>query len=173
MSMITTPSLPSTTISHDDVVRVISDSKGQFLPQITITRPCKVRKGETPITKVSVGTYRSGIDYDNMGEVQTDRANGDRPAENAGLPWGEWFHFPYSIAHKGAVYMRLYPVKSVVPRVTYYRDGNPITVEDAKVACLASEFPKPKIKSTGEVMDKICVSVKLENITAVGKVEVV
>lgn len=175
MCMSNTATLPVTvpiTVTEQEFVDRISECKGQFLPRITITRPCKVRKGEDPITKVSVGTYRSGIDYDNLQEVKTDRSTGDRPSENAGLPWGEWFRFPYSIVHRGTFYVRLYPLHGAKVEVHYYRNGVEIATDDAKKSCLASEFPKPKIKTDGEELKTVCNTVKLENISHIGKVEV-
>ncbi len=67
--------------------------KGQIATLVT-ERPCKVRKGRDAITKRSEFQCRVGVDYDNIKTVIAGRANGEKPEENAGLPWGVWALFP-------------------------------------------------------------------------------
>ena len=107
------------------------------------TRPCKTRKG-TPaiITKAVRMVGRMGVEYDNLGAVQEKRDNGELPAVNAGLPWGQWSEYPWLIEHKGKHYLRLYngTSKLTTVKATFYMDG--IEAEKDRVApfLLASEL---------------------------------
>lgn len=123
--------------------------KGQ-IATITTTRPMKVRKGVAPITKTSKFQCRVGVNYDNIARVQAKRESGELPTENAGLPWGRWVEFPYVIEHKGELYFRCTAIRNqFVPQTTYAQLGDPITADQARSMCLASEF-KP---SDGEVFN--------------------
>ena len=114
--------------------------KGQ-IATFTTERPLKVRKNETAITKTSTFQARVGVDYDNIKAVQDKRANGELPAENAGLPWGTWAVFPYVIEHKGEFYFRCTRIRNnFIPKSTYARDGVQISKDEAQLAALASEF---------------------------------
>lgn len=122
-------------------IRKLFDLKGQICTLRTM-KDCKVRKGETPIVKDSVFQCRIGITYDNIAAVQEKRELGILPAENAGLPWGRWIIFNYLIEHKDEYYFRctmLHNVHSVHER-RFLRNGIEISVDEAKAACLASEF---------------------------------
>ena len=116
--------------------------KGQFA-SLRMVRAMKVRKGEMPIMKDSTFVCRIGVDYDNIAAVQEKRDNGELPAVNQGLPWGQWAVFPYLIEHKGEYYFRCTSVNgnnASTPRVIYLRNGQEISKVDAESACLASEF---------------------------------
>lgn len=132
--------------------------KGQFASLRTV-RPLKVRKGKAEILKDSTFTCRVGVNYDNITAVKEARADGSIPAENAGLPWGEWLVFPYVIAHKGAHYFRCTSVHndSAIPRVIYTRNGVEISKDEAKADALASEF--------GDKDEREVFTVKVESIT--------
>jgi hypothetical protein len=124
-------------------VRKLFDLKGQIVTLRTM-KDCKVRKGESPIVKDSTFQARIGVNYDNIAAVQEKRELGILPAENAGLPWGNWVEglFPYVIEHKGEYYFRctmLHNAHSVHKR-RFLRNGIEISVDEAKAACLASEF---------------------------------
>ena len=62
--------------------------KGQIVTMLT-ERDCKVRKNKDPIRKRSEFQCRVGVNYDNIQSVKEGRADGTKPAENAGLPWGD------------------------------------------------------------------------------------
>lgn len=114
--------------------------KGQIVT-LTTTRSCKVRKGEAPIVKTSTFQCRIGINYDNMKSVQEKRADGTLPEVNAGLPWGQWVIFPYVITHNGEFYLRCTVLNGGNKTdTTFTRNGFIIDREEAKLACLASEF---------------------------------
>lgn len=138
--------------------------KGQFASLRTV-RPLKVKKGKAEILKDSTFTCRVGVNYDNITAVKEGREDGSLPAENAGLPWGEWLVFPYVIAHKGCHYFRCTSVHNdnAIPRVTYTRNGVEITKDEAKADALASEF----YEKEGEVF-----TVKVESITEINGVAV-
>ena len=145
------------------VTRRLFSRQGQF-SGVLWRRILKCRKGVSSLVTKEVRTcVRAGIDYDKRQAVQEARAEGALPSVNAGLPWGEWFAFPYVITHKGAYYLRLYPVnvgdKSRAPRVVYRENGAVSTRERAKELCLASEF--------GETTEGTCYTLKAESLVRV------
>lgn len=114
--------------------------KGQIVT-VETERSMKVRKNQEPILKQSEFQCRVGVNYDNIASVKEGRANGEKPAENAGLPWGEWVVFPYVIAHKGEYYVRCTVVRNNFRKAAkFIRGGVEISKEEAQIACLASEF---------------------------------
>ncbi len=134
--------MTTATITLPAPVQSILALKGQFV-RFKTSRPLKVRKGQDAIVKVSEFTARVGVDYDNIKAVVEKREANILPAENQGLPWGEWLIFPHLIAHKGCHYLRCTAVNgnaSCVPTVQFLRNGQPITREEAQAAALASEF---------------------------------
>jgi hypothetical protein len=123
-------------------VQALFALKGQFV-RMKSARLLKVRKGQAEIVKESEYTCRVGVDYDNIQSVKDGRADGSKPEENAGRPWGEWVLFPFIASHKGNYYFRCTSVRNnpmCVPSVRFLRDGVEITREEAQVAALASEF---------------------------------
>lgn len=164
------PTIAPATPSHATVdlpvgVHRLMSLKGQFASLRTV-RPIKVRKGKAEILKDSTFTCRVGVNYDNIAAVKEGRADGSLPAENAGLPWGEWLVFPYVIAHKGNHYFRCTSVHNdnAIPKVRYLRNGVEISKDEAKVDGLASEFYD---KDETEVF-----TVKVESITEINGVAV-
>lgn len=120
-------------------------SNGQFVGCLW-QRPMKVRAGvAAKVTKTVMTVVQVGVNYENREVVKEARANGDAPAKNAGLPWGEWENFPYTITHKGERYVRLYPVKDAQgnPRsckVVYRINGVRATKAMVETLCPKSEF---------------------------------
>ena len=105
-------------------------------------RTLKTRKGvENVVTKVTSIVVRAGIDYDNQKAVMEGRESGDLPAENNGLPWGEWVEFPFHIQHKGEDYVRFYAGSGLdfAPKVEFFLDGVSVPKETIVPLCLASE----------------------------------
>jgi hypothetical protein len=128
----------------DPVIQGFMDTllsrRGQIVT-VNTERPMKVRKGQEAITKTSEFQCRVGVNYDNIKTVIEGRASGDKPAENAGLPWGEWALFPYVITHKGEYYVRCTVLRNGFRKAAEYRRGDQlISKEEAQIACLASEF---------------------------------
>lgn len=121
-------------------VTELLSKKGQIVT-LTTERDMKVRKGQSPIRKRSTFQCRVGVNYDNIQAVKDKRENGELPAVNQGLPWGNWAVFPHLIEHKGEYYLRCTVLRNnFTPTVNFTRFGNLITREEAVVACLASEF---------------------------------
>lgn len=142
---------------------LINAHKGQTLTAI-FGRTMKTRKEVVQnVEKVSRVLVRGGIDFENIGIVQEMRENGQLPAENAGLSWGEWSEFPLHITHKGQDYARLYPAGGIfadaVPVVEYYIDGELATKEQVEPLCLKSEF--------GDKSKPPCFTIKAENLRGI------
>lgn len=132
--------LTATDAQTQQFLDTLLSRKGQIVTVAT-ERAMKVRKGQDPITKRSEFQARVGVNYDNIANVQEKRASGELPAENAGLPWGEWALFPYVITHKGEYYVRCTVVRNNFRKApVYVRNGLVISKEEAQAACLASEF---------------------------------
>lgn len=116
-------------------------SRKQQIVTVSTERAMKVRKGEDAIVKRSEFQCLVGVVYDTIPEVVARRESGELPAENQGLPWGEWVEFPYVIAHKGEYYVRCTRAETAFQRrAEFIRNGELITREEAQAACLASEF---------------------------------
>ena len=60
----------------------------------------KFENQDIKITKVSEGTVRFGVEYDNMKAVQEKRENGELPQDNQGLNGMEWIFYPYLLKGK-------------------------------------------------------------------------
>ena len=140
--------------------------KGRFMV-LGYRRPMKMRKGQPQLYKVWRGTVRPGVDYDNIGVVQEGRADGSLPAENAGLPYGEWLEFPYVIQHKGQFQYRFTKTggKKLVSEIQD-ANGNVVSWDAAKEMALASEFPK------ADSVPSPILNVKEENIVELAGVPV-
>jgi hypothetical protein len=116
-------------------------SRKEQIVTVKTERLMKTRKGEDAIVKRSEFQCLVGVVYDTIPEVVAKRESGELPAENQGLPWGEWAEFPYVIHHKGEYYVRCTRAHTDFPRTAeFIRNGETITREDAKSACLSSEF---------------------------------
>lgn len=126
--------------SYAQHLQTLLSRKGQIVTLVT-ERDCKVRKGMDPVRKRSEFQCRVGVNYDNIQAVKDKRADGTLPAENAGLPWGQWVEFPYVIEHKGEYYVRCTVLRNNFRKAaTYSVHGDEITKEQAQIMCLASEF---------------------------------
>jgi hypothetical protein len=133
--------------------------KGQYAGLLW-NRPLATRKDVlATVTKEVRCVARLGINYENMASTKEGRENGKLPAENAGLPWGVWDKFPYTIAHKGQTYLRLYPLTNGKVRTIYRINGKMAKASEAKEICLAKEFSKGEPSS--------CLTVNLANIVRI------
>lgn len=124
-----------------DFLSYLMSRKGQIVTVETM-RPVKMRKGQPAVNKSSEFQCRVGVAYDNIGRVIEGRENGTLPAENAGLPWGEWLEFPYTIGHKGETYVRCTVIRNGFSRAPVFTlaDGTVIERDTVKAGALASEF---------------------------------
>ena len=114
----------------NQVKEIISkDKKGTFRTACW-KKDCKLKKAyktDNSVYKISVGTVRLGVTYDNISNVQEKRENGILPEENQGLPWGTWAMFPYIIEHKGNYYLRLSLTNNNPIKTRYWNNGNETT----------------------------------------------
>jgi hypothetical protein len=139
-------------------LETLMSRKGQIVTVKTI-RAVKMRKGQPAVNKASEFQCRVGVTYDNIQAVQDGRADGTLPAQNAGLPWGEWIEFPYTIGHKGETYVRCTLLKNNFRRAPVFTlmDGTEIARADVMPLALASEF-----KEKDE--DSVVFNIKLSSI---------
>jgi hypothetical protein len=127
-------------LQTNEVLQLLNKKRGT-IATLTTLRAMKVRKDKEPIQKLSTFQARVGVEYDNIKAVQDKRASGELPAQNQGLPWGQWYDYPHIIEHKGEYYYRCTRVRNqFVPQVTFLRNGIEITKAEAEQDCLASEF---------------------------------
>lgn len=96
-----------------------------------------------PMTKRTRMLCRIGINYDNKAEVKDGRANGELPAQNAGLRGFEWDTFPTLLkaTKTGLLYIRLESGTFCAPTTTEFRlaTGEVVVKADYEHAMLASE----------------------------------
>lgn len=143
----------------NQVKEIISkDKKGTFRTACW-QKECKLKKAykaDNSVYKISVGTVRLGVTYDNISNVQEKRENGELPEKNQGLPWGEWYEFPYIIKYKNDFYLRLSLVKDNPIKSKYYINGTDTDYNSIENMLLASE------KKSDKSVDVI--TVKIDNI---------
>lgn len=109
---------------------------------LVIERPVKTKKGFSGaiVKRTVTSAVRAGVAYDNVAEVQAKRESGELPAENAGLPWGQWEEFPHTIFHKGKRYFRFQKLNGGKTRVKFFYKGKEVDSEFVKSVAYASEF---------------------------------
>lgn len=127
--------------TQTEMLDLLMSRKGQIVT-VKTQRPVKMKKDQPAVTKTSEFQCRVGVNYDNIKAVKEGRASGDLPAENAGLPWGEWIDFPYTIGHKGETYVRCTMLDNSFRRAPVFMlaDGAVVDKEFVKSRALASEF---------------------------------
>ena len=114
--------------------------KGQIC-SLEMEKKVKMKKGFTgEVTKRTKMTVRAGVNYDNINAVKDGRESGELPAENAGLPWGQWKVFPYVIEHNGKDYFRFSKLNGGKINQEFFLDGKPIEKSEIQEFALASEF---------------------------------
>ena len=125
----------------NQMLELLMSRKGQIVT-VKTRRPVKMKKGQPETFKESEFQCRVGVNYDNIATVKEGRANGELPAENAGLPWGEWIEFPYTIGHKGETYVRCTMLNNGFRRAPVFTlaDGSVVDKATVQAGALASEF---------------------------------
>ena len=134
---------------------------GQFVSASWASNPTPAafhKNNGVVLEKRTRATVKTGIDFANLNEVKQGIASGER-GEVQSLPWGEWTVFPYLVTHKGAEYLRLYPVSGSKMGVEYFVNGNPVDRETFKTYLTPSEAKK---MDDGEVPATF--TVKAENL---------
>lgn len=114
--------------------------KGQF-HSLLWERPCKTKKAfsNNVVVKRSSAVVRFGVEYDNINAVKEKRANGELPAQNNGLQWGQWLLYPYFIKHKDSIYLRCSTVPNTKTKSEYFLNGVKVPFEQVENMLLASE----------------------------------
>ena len=127
--------------TQTQMLELLMSRKGQIVT-VKTQRPVKMKRGQPEVFKASEFQCRVGVNYDNIAVVKEGRATGELPAENAGLPWGEWLEFPYTIGHKGETYVRCTLLNNAFRRAPVFTlaDGTVVDRETVKAGALASEF---------------------------------
>jgi len=144
-----------------DLLSKLMARRGQYVT-LSTRRPVKMRKGQPEVFKLSTYTVRVGVNYDNIGAVKEKREAGELPEKNAGLPWGEWMEFPYTIGYKGETYLRCTLAHGTSHKATVafeLEDGTSIEREQVQIMALASEF------KSSEDRDNDVFNIKLSSIT--------
>lgn len=120
----------------------------------TSDKPAAAHKGVVLTKEVRV-VCRAGVNFANLRSVKDGIAAGTRGSVE-GLPWGEWVCFPYTIAHDGQTYYRLYPSPANRPSVRYLVNGVEVTRDEY----LAYLTPSARAKA-GQPRE--CFNVKASN----------
>ena len=134
------------------------ECKGQFLAveYVSAGKPSASHKHRSLSKRVRM-VARAGIDFARLASTREGIASGER-GEVQPLAWGEWESFPYTIAHKGERYYRLYPVAGAVPTVAYMIDG--VVVSKAEYMDCLTPSDRAKMESGDR---PACITVKAEN----------
>ena len=108
---------------------------------LTYRRPCKtVSTFLGTLEKLTRVQCRGGVAFDNIGLVQEKREDGTYPAENQGLPWGNWKVYPYIIENKGKEFYRFSILHDGLNEVTYILNGAVTRKEDIEKYLVPSEL---------------------------------
>jgi len=161
--------------SAKDLIATVKTCKGQFVRvEYKTTVKLAAKHKDISVIKHVSGIFRTGIDYANKVNVINAIASGERgPVQT--LPWGEWAEFPWIIAHKGAEYVRLYPVASQAPTTRYEisKDGTPqpavpgTTIKE-QVAEYLTPAEKLALLSTEPREALECITKKIEDVKIIG-----
>jgi hypothetical protein len=157
------------------LIDTVKSCKGQFIrvEYRTTVKTAAAHKDVT-ITKHVNGVYRTGIDYANKASVKEAIENGER-GEVQPLPWGQWAVFPWIIVHKGAEYVRLFPVSSVTskPDVRYelesesWPEHNGTNISEDVVAKFLTPGDKAKLYEQDRDVPE-CITKKLVDVNVIG-----
>ena len=151
---------------------ILKLQKGQLLSVVTMYPTSKVdgdlykKVDGMPnpfFGRISKRTEFSNIrvcDYENLAQVQAERAEGKEPRE----PWYKWVNFPYIAEGKknGNKYLVVKPMANLSCKVTYYLDGAEVDYRD-----IAHAF---KAKSREEVSRVL--TLQLDYITRIKQGEI-
>ena len=136
-------------MTYKDIMNTITTTgKGTF-HRMTWSKELKTLakyKDAFKVEKESTATVRFGVQYDNMKSVQGKRESGELPQENAGLPWGEWKEYPYTISHKGNEYLRASITPTTKIKTVYKLNGKEVDkTEIEKLVRAESKGSKPDV----------------------------
>jgi hypothetical protein len=131
------------------------------LTWVSEKQPAAAHKG-TRLAKQTTAVCRVGIDYANLKSVKDAIAAGER-GDVEPLPWGTWQDFPYTIEHKGNMYVRLYPKREGDRTQT----SSVYFVNDVEVDKETFESYMTPSNRAKEERDLACFTVKAMNLTHV------
>jgi hypothetical protein len=141
-------------------LEMVMGKRGQFITlcwQRTVKTAAAFK--HLTIEKKTTVTARTGVEYDNIKAVQEKRESGELPAENAGLPFGEWTVYPYVIRHNGQDYARIYTAKNAIPNCEWYMDGKRIDRAQGLSFLTPSDRKRAEEKSSLD-----CFTVKMNDV---------
>ncbi len=160
-------------MNAETLYQEMRNAKGQIM-RGKISSQVETLKGiSASVTKETKGFFRSGISFENLGEVKEAIGNGER-GEVQSLPWGQWREnrAPFIVDHKGTEYFRLYPpsekqseIFNLKFHVQFFENGAEITRDRAIELCGS------KAKAREETPK--CFTVKVENIALLGEFDCV
>ena len=157
------------------LIESVKTCKGQFIrAEYNTTVKTAAKHKDVTIIKTVQGVFKTGIDFSNLSSVKEGIASGER-GEVQSLAWGEWAAFPWIITHKGAEYLRLYPVGSVVPTTNYQvtRNGGmepkPAGVTHKEwIASFLTPADANKLLNPEEREKPQCITKKIDDIHIIG-----
>jgi hypothetical protein len=155
-------------MNTNTILSIVSNLSGKHIPVTFETqgKPNKDHKG-VALHKRTEGTYRVGINFENLKGIREGIENGERGEVQA--PKGKkWVLFPFHLQNlEGTTdYLRLYyPTGGFIqrPSVTYFVNGKIVDREEYASYLTASDA-KPKERDP----NKDCFDVKMENLITIG-----
>jgi hypothetical protein len=155
-------------MNPNQILSLVSNLSGKHVPVSFKSegKPNKDHKG-VKLEKRTEGTYRVGINFENLKGVHEGIESGERGEVQA--PKGKkWVLFPFHLQNTAETtdYLRLYyPTGGFIqrPSVVYYVDGQEVSKEVYNGYLTASDA-KPKERDPN--MD--CFDVKMENVISIG-----
>jgi hypothetical protein len=155
-------------MNPNTILSIVSNLSGKHIPVIFETqgKPNKDHKG-VALHKRTEGTYRVGINFENLKGVREGIESGERGEAQA--PKGKkWVIFPFHLQNTAETtdYLRLYyPTGGFIqrPSVTYFVNGKIVDREEYSTYLTPSDA-KPKERDPN--MD--CFDVKMDNLISIG-----
>jgi len=122
------------------IAKKIMEKKGQFC-HLSYKRPLKFRKEFEESNygyKQVEGTFRLGIDYEELGVVQEKREQG---ITASGLKGKQWQKFPWFLeGANNTLLLRVYTARNTKSTTTFVLNGKEVSVEELEPFCLKSEL---------------------------------
>lgn len=165
---------PHTTMTNpNSILSIVASLSGKHVPVTFKTegKPAAAHKG-VKLQKLTEGTYRVGISFENLKGVREGIESGERGEVQA--PKGKkWILYPFHLKNLAETtdYLRLYyPTGGFIqrPSVTYFVDGVSVDRE-VYASYLTPSDAKPKERDPN--MD--CFDVKMENLISIGSEKIV
>jgi hypothetical protein len=124
------------------------------------------------LEKRTSGTFRAGIDFQNLSSVKEGIENGER-GEVQPLSWGKWEKFPYTILHtpknqtEEIRYVRLYPSLNLIYKVSVQYLVNGVESTKEKFASFLTNSEAKEMLEGGKEIE--CFTVMHKNLLKLGK----